>query len=193
MESCILDIVSTEKAYDLVAECTMTEEQLVQNGYPRPGECPGRATINAQRKAKSRHENERFCVRCSKQYHLDSYDESAVDECNYHPKGTGFRRGFADNLHRCCQQPAGTAGCMYANYHVNDYVDYENLSGFVTTMDKDEEYKPTKKDIFGLDCEMCYTTGGFELTRVTVVDIDEKIVFDSLVKPDNKIVDYNTT
>lgn len=75
---------------------------------------------------------------------------------------------------------------------MTDYVDYDNLSGFVSTIDRDEDYVPSKKDMFALDCEMCYTTIGMELTRITVVDFSGKMVYDSLVKPENKIVDYNT-
>lgn len=81
---------------------------------------------------------------------------------------------------------------MYANYHVTDYMDYNNLTGFVKTIACDEDYVPKRKDVYALDCEMCYTTGGLELTRVTVVDINRKTVYDALVKPDNKIIDYNT-
>lgn len=100
--------------------------------------------------------------------------------------------GFADNAHRCCQQPAGSPGCMYANYHVTDHLDYNNLTGFIKTITCNDDYVPTRKDIFALDCEMCYTNNGLELTRVTVVDINKKTVYDALVKPDNKIIDYNT-
>lgn len=93
----------------------------------------------------------------------------------------------------CCQQPAGSPGCMYGNYHVTEYLDYNNLTGFVKTLDRGEDYVPTRKDIYALDCEMCYTTNGFELTRVTVVDVSSKLVYDALVKPDNRIIDYNTS
>lgn len=81
---------------------------------------------------------------------------------------------------------------MYADYHVTDYVDYNNLTGFVKTMSRGEDYVPTRKDIFAIDCEMCYTTVGLELTRVTIIDMSPKVVYDALVKPDNRIIDYNT-
>nr|XP_023021277.1 putative exonuclease GOR [Leptinotarsa decemlineata] len=48
------------------------------------------------------------------------------------------------------------------------------------------------KDACVVDCEMCYTVNGLELTKVTVVGMDGSIVYDSYVKPDHEIVDYNT-
>ena len=50
----------------------------------------------------------------------------------------------------------------------------------------------SKETCFALDCEMCYTTRGIELTRITVVDDDGNTTYETFVKPDNKIIDYNT-
>ncbi|EAT45130.1 AAEL003572-PA [Aedes aegypti] len=187
-----IDNAPSTVAYKMIYECILTEEQLQANGFPRSTDTPGKAKIHTPKPSRPPNEEERYCSRCSKVFNLETYEEPAVDSCNYHAKSTCYRRGFADNLHSCCQQPAGTAGCMYANYHVSSFVDYDDLTGFVKTMEPAEGYVPSKKDIFALDCEMCYTTGGLELTRVTVVDINEKTVYDALVKPTNKVIDYNT-
>ncbi|XP_019505391.1 PREDICTED: putative RNA exonuclease NEF-sp isoform X1 [Hipposideros armiger] len=64
-----------------------------------------------------------------------------------------------------------------------------------------EDFVPTKcngsvtdsSPLFGLDCEMCLTSKGRELTRVALVAEGGGCVMDELVKPDNKILDYLTS
>jgi RNA exonuclease 1 len=63
---------------------------------------------------------------------------------------------------------------------------------FVCTPDKTEE-SGGQKTVIGLDCEMCRTEQGMEITRVTLVDYQGNTLFDQLVKPTNPILDYLTT
>lgn len=71
----------------------MKEEQMRENGYPRPGNKNGMAKIYKAPPAAPNSITDRYCRRCGKVFSLEHYDENAVDECNYHPKSPGFRRG----------------------------------------------------------------------------------------------------
>ncbi|XP_067329318.1 RNA exonuclease 5 isoform X1 [Anolis sagrei] len=47
--------------------------------------------------------------------------------------------------------------------------------------------------LFGLDCEMCLTEKGSELTRISVVDASGQCILDELVKPKLPIINYLTS
>ncbi|CAO1386793.1 unnamed protein product [Diamesa hyperborea] len=68
----------------------------------------------------------------------------------------------------------------------------EKFQGFTLTR---KHYKPvtSHSPMFGLDCEMCRTVKGEnELARVSIVNEKYESVYESLVRPDNKITDYLT-
>uniref|UniRef100_A0A1Y1N5B8 Exonuclease domain-containing protein n=1 Tax=Photinus pyralis TaxID=7054 RepID=A0A1Y1N5B8_PHOPY len=73
------------------------------------------------------------------------------------------------------------------------------IDGLTTT--KYAEYVMTKdvyKDVtpfspmFAVDCEMCLTSAGSELTRISIVDEECTPIYDELVKPKHPIKDYLT-
>lgn len=54
------------------------------------------------------------------------------------------------------------------------------------------ENAPSGNEVLGIDCEMCSTAAGLELAKITVVDKTFNVVYDSFVKPERPITDYNT-
>ena len=81
--------------------------------------------------------------------------------------------------------------------------------GFVKTKHRKTYPANGNFGVFGLDCEMCYTQQGLELVKVqsvitsnnlviifshqvTVVGIDGRLVYESLVTPENDVIDFNT-
>lgn len=80
---------------------------------------------------------------------------------------------------------------MMSEYHTPDTTDDDCLENFVETRDPPPG-DPGARQFYSLDCEMCYTTAGSELTRVTVIKYDCGVIYDSLVKPRNRILDYCT-
>ncbi|AET40381.1 Rnh70p Ecym_5646 [Eremothecium cymbalariae DBVPG len=71
---------------------------------------------------------------------------------------------------------------------LNEKYQSEEYSGWVDTVKFGHEGSHT----FAIDCEMCLSTDGYVLTRVSVVDFECNLIYDKLVKPDVPIVDYLT-
>ncbi|XP_026332070.1 RNA exonuclease 1 homolog [Hyposmocoma kahamanoa] len=179
------------KFYNNIKKWVLSEEQLKENGFPLPhssGE-KGRAIIYGQNKQKPPKGFIRTCCRCKKDYTIDKKGFPAVkEECIYHPNNKYRVRG--EIKYQCCSQDGSSDGCCIAPCHVYEYVDYENLKGFVRTLPPEREMDDYA--VYSLDCEMCYTTHGLDLTRVTVINSACKVVFESLIKPLHPIIDYNT-
>ncbi|XP_062308574.1 RNA exonuclease 1 homolog [Osmerus eperlanus] len=180
--------------YRKLREYLMTEEQLQEHSYPRPHpEGSGRALVHNVPEKKNTDPFSKVCCRCGAEYKLNVNGACVrKEECHHH--WGRLRRhkvsGGWETNYNCCSGAVGTTGCQVGKQHVQDGRK-ESLDGYVTTFDK--SLPPDGNGgVFALDCEMCYTVLGLELTRVTVINSELKVIYDTFVKPESRVVDYNT-
>ncbi|XP_043103740.1 RNA exonuclease 1 homolog [Puntigrus tetrazona] len=180
--------------YKKLKKYAMTEEQLQEHGYPRPHpEMSGHAVVCNLPEKKNNDPFSKICCRCGAEYKINA-NGSCVrkEECSHHWGRLRRNRvpGGWETLYNCCSGVVGSPGCEVCKQHVQDGRK-ESLDGFVKTFSK-----PLPADgnggVYALDCEMCYTKQGLELTRVTVINSDLKVIYDTFVKPGSRVVDYNT-
>ncbi len=86
-------------------------------------------------------------------------------------------------------------------YPLPDNLPTSEMDGWITFAKVNDTAVP---NMLAVDCEMvgysitaltfiqCITSIGLELTRVSIVNENLEIVYDTYVKPPNEIVDYNT-
>ncbi|XP_047410239.1 RNA exonuclease 1 homolog [Sciurus carolinensis] len=178
--------------YRRLQDYLLTEDQLKVNGYPFPHpKTPGAAFLfTVEEKPKK---GRRICCRCGSEFAVSSSGRCVCNEvCHYHwgRLHRNLLAGGWETRYTCCFAALGSVGCRVAWQHVRDGRK-ENLEGFVKTVEK-PFLEDAHAGIYALDCEMSYTTHGLELTRITVVDTEMQVIYDTFVKPDNEIVDYNT-
>ncbi|KAF2361322.1 Elongin A binding-protein 1 [Trinorchestia longiramus] len=184
------------KLYQFVQKYLITPEQLMENGYPHVHpDVKGKAICKIDSRMKiSPSPTERYCSRCSALYLVDKWGfPKTIVNCAYH-WGRANKRRVATGLetrYGCCQGDLQSEGCCLASTHVSDNINPDNFTGFVRTLPR-EPATPGDHGIYALDCEMCYTTAGNELTRVTVIDHNNTVVYETFVQPENQILDYNT-
>lgn len=173
--------------YARLNQHALSEAQLFHLGFPRPGALPGKARIRihpdtfwtAQPSARKR-----TCERCKKTYEIDSSGYPLVkEECKWH------QRRPKNGVHGCCGRPTHyRETCQTSPLHVTSDIDPDNLMGFINTSDSDV----SSASVFALDCEMVSTTSGMEVAAITVVDYQCKVVYETMVLPKGRIIDYNT-
>ncbi|XP_050679397.1 RNA exonuclease 1 homolog [Leptidea sinapis] len=182
---------SGAKFYNNIKKWILNEDDLQNNGFPRvhsSGE-KGRAIIYGQNKQTPPKGFIRTCCRCKKEYTIDKKGFPSIKEdCIYHPNKKYRYRG--EVKYQCCSQDGTSDGCCIASTHVYEYTDFDNLKGYIKTMPPEREMEDY--GVYALDCEMCYTTHGLDLTRVTVINSECKVIYETLIKPLHPIVDYNT-
>jgi len=64
--------------------------------------------------------------------------------------------------------------------------------GFISTKPFKKPVQCADSPMYAVDCEMCKTSQGNELTRISLVDESLDVVYDTLVKPPRPVVDHLT-
>jgi len=138
----------------------------------------------------------RNCARCNKLFYVFKETGECIhlEECQYHWGKARSSRKFS-----CCRR-ANIVGCETAPSHVWRGFLYEisgqhkDLDGFAKTRVPRNRAQPTDGNygVYGIDGEMLFTTNGLQLCKITVVGIDGRLVYETFVRPDDSVVDFNT-
>jgi DNA polymerase III epsilon subunit-like protein len=144
------------------------------------------------------------CDRCSSRFQVfPGRDEkgslASGGVCHYHWAKAGYGQmskyqrvtGGTTAKHGCCGQEFGSQGCTQSETHVFGVKDPNRLASIWQW-----EHTPEGNGVgspISFDCEMCYTTYGMEVVRVTAVSWpDNKTLMDILVRPFGEVLDFNT-
>ncbi|EPQ31004.1 uncharacterized protein PFL1_01193 [Pseudozyma flocculosa PF-1] len=156
------------------------------------------------------------CIRCGKKFCVGGeMNEVGTErlpqdqhECRYHYGKKRYERAEGQRgkvqVWRCCGRPVESSAfgddscCLGPHVFKEEAASDLNLrEGFITTAElsaslADEGAATDHLDIVALDCELCFTTAGMSLTRLTLISEDGSVILDELVRSRAQVVDYNT-
>lgn len=134
------------------------------------------------------------CVRCNTKFERASIMKKTL--CRYHDSKKQFDKASKTYQYPCCGESTTSTsflrlGCKTHHHHVFRPETAEALS------DISEFIKTAKirgeENVLALDCEMGFTSLGYEMIRLTIVDFfTSKTLFDEIVQPLGEVVDLNT-
>lgn len=101
-------------------------------------------------------------------------------------------RSLQVEKYTCCDGADDSLPCQSNAYHVWSGKNEDCIPGFVKTRAWPAFRDDSDAGVYALDCEMCYTTRGLELARLTVIDLNEDVIFDQIIALDNPVLDYCT-
>ncbi|CAB3376506.1 Hypothetical predicted protein [Cloeon dipterum] len=164
--------------YVRLQKYTMTKAKLDSHAYHNPMK-----NYNSNLGPLIDMRKRRQCERCQRTYTVhrngSPREIDRRNSCFYHPGKIVMPFFFRYAYYTCCGmkvQPFAT-GCISQPFH-----------GFVST----KQSVGSNPVALAIDCEMCITSNGSECTRVTVVNQFNVVVYESLVWPEEPIIDYVT-
>lgn len=194
----IINKLNGADLHEALLEYCLTPEQMKLHNYPIPtNESKKVITINDMSRLKSKitgHPTKRICTRCGVTFFVDM-EKGTVSggECNYH--GGKLFSDKEGHKYSCCSGGSGSEPCKFNDNHVHeenkaDFTGYNGTADFskIKAIQEDKETPLC----YGLDCEMVYTTVGFELVRTTLIDDQLDVVLDAFSLPEGDVLDYNT-
>lgn len=134
------------------------------------------------------------CVRCNTKFERSNIMKKTL--CRYHISKKQYDRTTKTYQYPCCGETTASTsflrlGCKTHDHHVFKSETAEALSDiseFIKTSKVDGE-----ENVLALDCEMGFTSLGYEMIRLTIVDFfTSKTLFDEIVQPLGDVVDLNT-
>ncbi|OBA18024.1 ribonuclease H-like protein [Metschnikowia bicuspidata var. bicuspidata NRRL YB-4993] len=137
----------------------------------------------------------RHCNRCKMEFKLE--ESSKAVDCRYH-QGRLIKNDHKVRVYLCCGGVFGetdTEPCTKGEHHVFYWTSPEEMHHFLPFIETKHAWGTRKGslDAVGIDCEMGFTTQGFELLRITAIDFSSgEEVLDILVRPKGKVLDLNT-
>ncbi|CCE62255.1 hypothetical protein TPHA_0C00990 [Tetrapisispora phaffii CBS 4417] len=134
------------------------------------------------------------CSRCNTKFQKKDIMRKTI--CKYHPLKKQRSDKDREEIYPCCGKSSSSTcelrlGCKTSDNHVFRYTNYNELS--TITEFNHTKYVDGEKNVLALDCEMAFTSLGYEMIRLTIVDFfTSQILFDEIVQPIGDIIDLNT-
>ena len=175
--------------YETLREIVASEDILKEYIYPEMTENAIPDTLV------NRTTTQRTCRRCGTCFTPSKYYSTHPipppdHSCRYHPGKTEKIGGM--RVYGCCHAGIGDdKGCETGDWHVfSGYRRGEAIPRFHGLQNE----KCELKNAVALDAEMSYTSGGYEVSRLTILDFfTENTILDILILPRcPPILDYNT-
>ncbi|XP_074028873.1 exonuclease GOR-like [Leptinotarsa decemlineata] len=187
--------VPTETFMALLPNYLVPRDFLATFGSPSESNLPGNVSSSWEEQSHPLGDKVyiKTCSRCKNIFRVAADYYITIEKCCHY---WGKLKKISENgllSYDCCGQEKGSKGCTESKCHVwSGTSDRISDAGYVSTKRNPMIKIYSYTDAYAVDSEMCYTVKGLELTKVTVVGMDGSIVYDSYVKPDHEIVDYNT-
>ncbi|CAL9738282.1 RNA exonuclease 3 [Monosporozyma servazzii] len=170
----------------------LTQEQMEKNGYITRGQTEDDKIESLNKDAfESKYID---CIRCKMKFQRCDVKKEVT--CKYHPSKRQYNFEGKFYEYPCCGETTLSVspqrlGCKVFEHHVYKDEGFKLLSKISPFFDTKDIDGVT--NVISIDCEMGFTTLGYEMIRLTLVDFfTNKVLFDQITRPVGEILDLNS-